>query len=173
MTIHHFKVKGEEDAEGRDYLLEINPNYTNRSRTDMLNVIDARWVDVSSGLFIDVTAIYPNMTAPEPGVLSCKDRHDSYAKDIFPLRESTFEGVAVKVPYNYKAVLEEEYTKSSLTRIYYAKYVSSLLVKQKRLTFSRHRFNQTTLLWEPISRIDSRSLPITSNRTSPNPIQKR
>ena len=126
MTIHHFSVEGEEEDEGRDYMLEINPNYTNRSRTDKLNVIDARWVDVSSGLFIDVTAVYPNKTASEPGILSCKDRHDFYEQDIFPLRESTFEGVAVKVPYDYKWVLEEEYTKAALTRIYYSKSVSLL-----------------------------------------------
>jgi len=63
--------------EGRDYLLEVNPNFSNREQTDVENVIDARWIDTSTGLFIDITAVRYNLTHPSgEGMLSCKDGHE-------------------------------------------------------------------------------------------------
>lgn len=35
--------------------------------------------------------------------------------DIFPLRDSLFEGVVVKIPYEYTKLLEEEYGSKALT----------------------------------------------------------
>ena len=66
MTIHNFKK--------RNYLLEVNPKYTDDSYEDYLNVIDARWIDTETGLFIDITAV-----RPRPGkknVLCSKDQHE-------------------------------------------------------------------------------------------------
>ena len=66
MTIHNFKK--------RNYLLEVNPKYTDNSYEDYLNVIDARWIDTETGLFIDITAV-----RPRPGkknVLCSKDQHE-------------------------------------------------------------------------------------------------
>ena len=66
MTIHNFKK--------RNYLLEVNPKYTDGSYEDYLNVIDARWIDTETGLFIDITAV-----RPRPGkenVLCSKDQHE-------------------------------------------------------------------------------------------------
>lgn len=75
MTVFHYRTP--RIPEGRDYMLEINPHYTNREQTDRLNVIDARWVDTTSGLFIDITAARYNLTHPEgEGMLSCKDGHE-------------------------------------------------------------------------------------------------
>ena len=75
MTIFHYRTP--RIPEGRDYMLEINPYYTNREQTDKLNVIDARWVDTDSGLFIDITTVRKNYTHPAgPGILSCKDGHE-------------------------------------------------------------------------------------------------
>src|SRR2546423_3686 len=73
MTIFHYRTP--RIPNGRDYLLEINPNYVNREQTDRLNVIDARWTDTESGLFIDITTVRKNYTHPVPGTLSCKDKH--------------------------------------------------------------------------------------------------
>lgn len=61
----------------RAYLLEVNPHYTNREQTDTMNVIDARWIDMQSGLFIDITTARYNLSHPEgEGMLSCKDGHE-------------------------------------------------------------------------------------------------
>ena len=75
MTEHHFtlpRVRG-----GRTYLLEVNPNFVIRTSDDFLNVIDARWIDTSSGLFIDITSVrkdYEEQKKGRLGALICKDR---------------------------------------------------------------------------------------------------
>ncbi|CAG8892641.1 unnamed protein product [Penicillium salamii] len=82
MTEHHFdipNVKG-----GRTYMLEINPNYLVKSEKDTLNKIDARWIDMSSGLFIDITAVRKDeekRSQGNPEALTCKDKHhyDEYS----------------------------------------------------------------------------------------------
>lgn len=75
MSTFHYKTL--RLPEGRDYLLEVNPNYVNREQTDKLNVIDARWIDTESGLFIDITTVRYNLTHPAgEGILSCKDGHE-------------------------------------------------------------------------------------------------
>lgn len=55
-------------------MLEINPNYVNSSPEDDLNTIDGRYIDLETGLFIDITTV-----RPKEGVsrrLMCKDTHE-------------------------------------------------------------------------------------------------
>lgn len=129
MTIHTFKK--------RDYLLEVNPKYTNPSYSDYLNVIDARWIDINTGLFIDITAVRPHEELKD--VICSKDQHEEKVRpvhgalsqaslltialqvdDLFPLRDSLFEGQAVKIPYNYAKLLTIEYGKASLIKTRYS-----------------------------------------------------
>lgn len=127
MTIHNFKK--------RNYLLEVNPKYTDDSYEDRLNVIDARWIDTETGLFIDITAV-----RPRPGkknVLCSKDQHEELTQDLFPLRDSIFEGQNVKIPYDYAKLLTSEYGTASLTRTKY----------------SGHEFNTTSMEWERIKSV--------------------
>ena len=72
MTIHKYVTP--KVPEGRKYMMEINPNYINGSITDRLNVIDGRWIDTITGVFIDITTVRPKKG--EPGLLGCKDRHN-------------------------------------------------------------------------------------------------
>ena len=69
MTIHRFRR--------RDYLLEVNPKYTDPSYEDYLNVIDARWIDIDTGLFIDITAVRPHENLKD--IICSKDRHEEKA----------------------------------------------------------------------------------------------
>jgi hypothetical protein len=129
MTIHHFEIphipskfeNGTEKPRGppivRSYMLEINPNWVNGSRADRLNVIDARWVDMQSGYFIDITTVRPSDTHPVKGMLGCKDGHEYLEKSIFPLRETVFEGQLAHVPYAYVGIIIAEYGKKALTRV--------------------------------------------------------
>ena len=55
-------------------------------------------------------------------------------RDLFPLRESLFEGQPVKIPYDYTKLLSEEYGKTALTRTEY----------------HGHRFNATSMEWERV-----------------------
>lgn len=66
MTVHTFH--------GRDYMLEINPQYLNGSMADELNTIDGRYIDTETGLFIDITTVRPKEGAS--GLLICKDTHE-------------------------------------------------------------------------------------------------
>jgi hypothetical protein len=76
MTEHHFDLPDVDG--GRTYMLEINPNYVVKSTQDTLNKIDARWIDMSSGLFIDITAVRKDEEERKKGnpeALMCKDQH--------------------------------------------------------------------------------------------------
>jgi hypothetical protein len=76
MTEYHFSLP--EIETGRNYLLEINPHYTIRGTEDKLNVIDGRWIDTDTGLFIDISTVRKNHTAIAQGIagaLMCKDKH--------------------------------------------------------------------------------------------------
>jgi len=55
-------------------------------------------------------------------------------RDIFPLRDSIFEGMHVKIPFEYSWLLEEEYGKKALTVT----------------RFENHRWNETSKLWDPL-----------------------
>ena len=53
------------------YFLDINPAYTTPSSEDTANWIDARWIDMQEGNFIDITAV---RRSPRDE-LFCKDSH--------------------------------------------------------------------------------------------------
>ena len=76
MSVFHYHLP--RIPEGRDYMLEINPGFSTVGPFDKLNMIDARWIDMETGLFIDVTTVRPNTTARALGIegaLQCKDKH--------------------------------------------------------------------------------------------------
>ena len=129
MTMHDYKPpsEGEEDEEeddddaGREgspkrYMLEINPGWTDGRFEDKLNVIDGRWIDVWTGLFIDITAVRV-LDGSKGKILASKDKHQEKTQDLFPLRNSLFEGTPVKVPYNYAKLLADEYGTKALTKL--------------------------------------------------------
>jgi hypothetical protein len=149
MSVHHFSPtdleptaaptaqdKGPEDTRLRDeikttgkkYLLEVNPHYANTSTHDTLNVIDARWIDTATGLFIDITTLHvqPSLGASSSSAdddddteLYTKDQHAYSSSQMFPLRTTTFEGVAVHVPFDYEGILLDEYGPRAITHTWY------------------------------------------------------
>lgn len=132
MTTFWFKTRGYK--QGRNYLLEVNPNYKNREQTDIDNRIDARWIDTETGLFIDITAARYNLTHPQgEGMMSCKDGHEFRDTYVFPLRKTTFEGVPAKIPYRYKEFLVSEYGEDALNNTDY----------------HGHIFDQSKMRWLP------------------------
>ena len=135
----------------KTYLLDVNPFHGERTRLEGMNLIDARWIDVSNGMFVDITGLADrdgfvedptwgggrtgsgryfggdgdgeDVTEPvkkeersgreKKGELdtywSCKNYHRYNTRDLYPLRETEFEGVTATVPYNFETVLTEEY----------------------------------------------------------------
>lgn len=149
MSVHHFSASelglvgdepGYEHAanrhlhdevaeSGKRYLLEVNPWWTNLSTTDRENVIDARWIDTGTGLFIDVTTVHvqpviesspttntEDMDGEEDDIpLYTKDQHAYTSTTLFPLRQTTFESIPVHIPYDYQQLLLDEYGAKALT----------------------------------------------------------
>jgi hypothetical protein len=74
-----------------------------------MNVIDARWIDVRNGLFIDITGLSETRPDTAPGVWWCKNYHQYKVEDLYPMRETMFEGVVATVPYEYEKMIGEEY----------------------------------------------------------------
>lgn len=75
MTTYYYKY--DRVPEGCFYLLEVNPHFEHRDQDDALNVIDARWIDTKSGLFIDITAARYNTDHPQgKGILYDKNGHE-------------------------------------------------------------------------------------------------
>ncbi|KAF1961261.1 hypothetical protein CC80DRAFT_234233 [Byssothecium circinans] len=98
----------------REYLLDINPMIIERERGDGMNVIDARWIDVSNGLFVDITGLSETHPDTNPGEWVCKNYHRYATSDLYPMRETMFEGVVAKVPYSYDKILVQEYEEKAL-----------------------------------------------------------
>ncbi|KAL2824889.1 LicD family-domain-containing protein [Aspergillus cavernicola] len=100
------------------YLLDVNPWARQRDRGKGLNIIDARWIDMQTGLYIDITAL-SRLDKEKPNEWGCKNHHKYLINDIYPLRQTTFEGVAAKVPFRYEQVLTDEYNEKALTDTHY------------------------------------------------------
>jgi hypothetical protein len=98
----------------REFLLDVNPWIWQRDRGDGENLIDARWIDTRNGLFIDITGLSEVHPDTHPGVWSCKNYHMYKTDELYPMRETMFEGVRAKVPYNYDKILVDEYREKAL-----------------------------------------------------------
>ena len=97
----------------KKYLLDINPSHK-LPRLQGKNIIDARWIDVTNGMFVDITGISEREPDTQPGIWSCKNFHRYRTRDLYPMRETEYEGVPATVPYNFDRILTEEYGLSSL-----------------------------------------------------------
>lgn len=109
----------------RQYLLDVNPAIIERDRGNGNNVIDARWIDIRNGLYIDVTGLSETEPVGQPGVWSCKNYHHYKTTDLYPMRESMYEGVVAKVPYAYDRILAEEYQEKALVVTEYEGYAEN------------------------------------------------
>ncbi|KAK2743163.1 mannosylphosphorylation protein [Colletotrichum kahawae] len=109
MTTWYYKYPGVPG--GREFQLEVNPNFVHGAVDDeAANTIDARWIDMENGLFIDIRAVRYVKDHPEgENVLASKDGHEFRDTYLYPLLETTFEGVRTKIPYQYKSMLVAEY----------------------------------------------------------------
>jgi len=118
----------------RDYFLDVGNMIWERVRGDGNNNIDARWIDTTTGLFIDITGISETDPKNHPGQYHCKNYHFYQYSDIYPLRDVYFEGVPAKIPYNYDEILIKEYKARALTVT----------------EFEGHRWNPQTKIWDKI-----------------------
>lgn len=121
-TVVHYTAA--DSSVERSYLLDVNPWARQRERGQGLNIIDARWIDRRTGLYIDITGL-SRLEPEKPSLWQDKNDHKYQTGDIYPLRKTTFEGVPAKIPFDYDSVLIKEYTQEALTSTEFHKYVSS------------------------------------------------
>ncbi|KAJ9138688.1 LicD family-domain-containing protein [Pleurostoma richardsiae] len=114
MHEYHYVNEATGEQQTKTYLLDINPHHVERDRGDGMNVIDARWIDLSNGMFIDITGLAERDPVRMPGIWSCKNYHRYRTRDLYPMRESEFEGVPATIPYSFDRILTEEYGQKSL-----------------------------------------------------------
>lgn len=110
-----YEYVSEDGKVTRNFLLDVNPWSRQRERGEGHNIIDARWIDMQNGLYIDITGVSELDPDGEPGMLSCKNNHKYHVSDLYPMRESTYEGVPAKIPYRYHDILVKEYQDRALS----------------------------------------------------------
>lgn len=99
-------VQDPKDGNGR-YFVDVSPWYVERGRGNGRNVIDARFIDIRSGIYLDITGLA--VTGSETDRVNCKNYHFYPITDVSPARRTIYEGVNVYVPNNYESVLLSEY----------------------------------------------------------------
>lgn len=97
----------------KTYLLDINPHHVDIDRGDGMNIIDARWIDTTNGMFIDITGLRERED-DRPATWSCKNKHRYASQELWPMRVTEFEGVKARIPYSFEKILIDEYGGKSL-----------------------------------------------------------
>ena len=93
------------------FLFEVNPNSYYREFQES-DIIDARFIDTTNGLYVDITAVIYD---PEKKQLHCKSPHYYDVQDVFPLQNGTFMGYDIWLPHDPVTMMEKEYGKACMT----------------------------------------------------------
>ncbi|KAK7208551.1 LicD family-domain-containing protein [Myxozyma melibiosi] len=131
------------------YYIDVNPYYVYRSRSNGMNVIDGRFIDMQTGLYIDMTALAEADPIRHPNIVSCKNNHKYLIDDLVPLRRTVFIGKPVYIPYEYEKVLQKEYSRRALTNGRFQKYVFSVGLQK---WIPEAQFNKEHRPWNDIGR---------------------
>ncbi|ODV83953.1 hypothetical protein CANARDRAFT_29671 [[Candida] arabinofermentans NRRL YB-2248] len=115
------------------YLLDVSPYFYERLRGNGNNAIDARFIDIETGLYIDITAITSSDTQIElqrpqfdkqrsilfdqnsrkntdiDDLYHCRNEHFYTHDEISPLIPTLFEGSLAYVPNKFEQILVREY----------------------------------------------------------------
>ncbi|ODQ65406.1 hypothetical protein NADFUDRAFT_11497, partial [Nadsonia fulvescens var. elongata DSM 6958] len=137
-------VQDPTEGDGR-YFIEVGSWYVERSRGNGNNIIDARFIDTRSGMYLDITGLtyaetpkgetLKNLRKPEDRVVGenkqkpkskwdglpqfgCKNGHRYNLDEISPLRRTLFEGVPAYIPNAYTELLRREYPKGLTSNKY-------------------------------------------------------
>ncbi|RLV92549.1 Protein MNN4 [Spathaspora sp. JA1] len=107
-------IENPRDGNAR-YLLEVAPTYVRQGNGK--NFIDARYIDINSGLYIDISALSRTGFKPPSHfndkeshtLVHCKHFNWHSLDELLPLRHTYFEGASVYVPSNIRQILSYKY----------------------------------------------------------------
>lgn len=92
------------DDDGK-FLIDVSPWIVERDSGNKWNLIDARFIDVENGAYIDITGLAKYRRGDRP--IGCKNHH-FYAYDtLSPMRRTLYEGSPVYVNHNFVGLREE------------------------------------------------------------------
>lgn len=126
------------------YLFEVSPTYIRQGNGR--NFIDARFIDINTGLYIDISALshtadpapegfYGNDALKLRGMpVHCKNWNWHSLDELLPIRHTYFEGASVYVPRNVSSILLRKYGDDSFT---------------SKHRFNSHNYRTDLLLWVP------------------------
>lgn len=109
------------------YLFDISPLFIRQGNSN--NFIDARFIEVNSGLYIDILAlsktIYPPPSEIFEGLtelevklaipVNCKNFNWQLIEEILPIKYATFEGGPSFIPNQVSRILDRKYGRESYT----------------------------------------------------------
>ncbi|EEQ41731.1 hypothetical protein EJF18_80078 [Clavispora lusitaniae] len=128
------------------YLFEVSPTYVRQGNGR--NFIDARFIDINTGLYIDISGL-SHTGHKQPMELSaggsdlnklktmnvhCKNWNWHSLDELLPIRHTFFEGSSVYIPHNVSSILSKKYGPDSFTT---------------KLAFNNHRYSKELNLWVP------------------------
>lgn len=128
------------------YLFEVTPTYVRQGNGK--NFIDARLIDVNTGLYIDISGVSYTRHVPPAWMHSSQDISDKLKtmavhcknwnwhllEELLPIRRTFFEGSSIYIPHNVTSILDRKYGPSSYTT---------------DLAFKRHHYRADLGLWIP------------------------
>ncbi|CDK28154.1 unnamed protein product [Kuraishia capsulata CBS 1993] len=102
------------------YFVDCNAFMTHRTHGNGLNNIDARFIDVDSGAYIDITGLtltnqhkpgkYEKLKGKNRNeVYNCKNSHFYHIDELSPAKYTRLEGAPLLIPRNFTSILAEEY----------------------------------------------------------------
>lgn len=145
-------VEDMEEGYGR-YFLDCGSFITLRAKGNGNNNIDARFIDIDTGIYIDITGLavsntkspdrykelYPDQwadnaedyteTNKEMKAYNCRNNHFSTLDELSPLVKTYVEGEMAYVPRRYSDILSVEYPKGLLSK----QYSGHVFIPQLRL----------------------------------------
>ncbi|ODV77274.1 uncharacterized protein CANTADRAFT_27165 [Suhomyces tanzawaensis NRRL Y-17324] len=129
------------------YFLDVGTFITQRMSGNGYNNIDARFIDIDTGLYIDITGLaltptrspdrYNDLLSPEwtrdrsktelernefLKVYNCRNNHFSLLDELSPLKMSIVEGQVTYVPNGFEQLLVNEYHEAGLSSYSYKGY---------------------------------------------------
>lgn len=126
------------------YFLDCGTFISHRKKGNGNNNIDARFIDVNTGVYVDITALalsdtkspqrYDKLLSNVEGsvshivqnshlqVYNCRNNHFQTLGDLSPLKLSFFEGQLNYIPRDYQTLLSNEYQDVSIKTLKYKAY---------------------------------------------------
>lgn len=135
------------DGNGK-YLFEVSPTYVRQGNGR--NFIDARFIEINSGLYIDISVL-AHTSDPPPAELTaalsetekleaipvhCKNWNWHLVQELLPVRHTYLEASSIYIPRNILSILTRKYGASSFT---------------DTLHFNGYTYSKDLMLWVPDS----------------------